>query len=151
MLFTHSVETECQRGRYDARVNPDSRVNPDALRDLIEERKSATGRSYEAIAKRGGGGISRAAVHRLATRPITRLPDATTIEALGKGLDIDPAEVFRAACESLGFVTSKVELPQDTHSVAIVASLGEMTEEDRAAVARMVEGLLATRRAMEGE
>lgn len=115
-------------------------MNQPALRDLIEERKRATGRSYDEIARLGRV-ISGSAVHRMATQDIHRIPNPETVKALARGLGVDPEAVLRAAGKSVGIVSEVINVPTDDNSRAIVAGLGEMSEEERAAVARMVEGL----------
>ena len=118
---------------------------PSPLQRLIEQRLRERGWSYGDIARRGG--LPRSTVYTLAvTRNLTRPPRPATIDALAKGLDVPVAAVRAAAAESTGLyyydkAPGEPEKPGDPERELLIASIDELTPEDRRHVAALVESL----------
>jgi transcriptional regulator with XRE-family HTH domain len=118
-------------------------LNP--LQRLIQQRLRERGWSYGEVAKRGG--LPRSTVYTLAmTRNLTRPPRPATIDALAKGLDVPVSAVRAAAAESTGLhyyddVPSGLEQRGDQERELLIASIDELTPEDRRHVAALVESL----------
>jgi len=121
----------------------ESALNP--LQRLIRQRLRERGWSYREVAKRGG--LPHSTVHTLAaTRNLTRPPRPATIDALAKGLDVPVSAVRAAAAESTGLhyyddVPSGPEQRGDQDRELLIASIDELTPEDRRHVAALVESL----------
>jgi transcriptional regulator with XRE-family HTH domain len=117
----------------------------DPLERLIRQRLRERGWSYREVAKRGG--LPHSTVHTLAaTRNLTRPPRPATIDALAKGLDVPVSAVRAAAAESTGLhyyddVPSGPEQRGDQDRELLIASIDELTPEDRRHVAALVESL----------
>ena len=118
-------------------------LNP--LQRLIQQRLRERGWSYGEVAKRGG--MPRSTVYTLATtRNLSRPPRPATIDALAKGLDVPVSAVRAAAAESTGLhyydeVPAGQEHPGDQERELLIASIDELTPEDRRHVAALVESL----------
>jgi transcriptional regulator with XRE-family HTH domain len=118
-------------------------LNP--LQRLIQERLAERGWSYGGIARRGG--LPRSTVYTLATtRNLGRPPRPATIDALAKGLDVPVSAVRTAAAESTGMhyynePTARPRDPGDQERELLIASIDELTPEDRRHVAALVESL----------
>lgn len=118
-------------------------LNP--LQQLIQERLRERGWSYGDVARRGG--LPRSTVSTLAaTRNLTRPPRPATIDALAKGLDVPVSAVRAAAAESTGLhyydeVSAGGEDPADRERDLLIASIDELSPEDRRHVAALVESL----------
>jgi transcriptional regulator with XRE-family HTH domain len=118
-------------------------LNP--LQRLIKQRLRERGWSYGEVAKRGG--LPRSTVYTLAmTRNLTRPPRPATIDALAKGLDVPVSAVRAAAAESTGLhyyddVPGGQEQRGDQERELLIASIDELTPEDRRHVAALVESL----------
>ena len=118
-------------------------LNP--LQRLIQQRLRERGWSYGEVAKRGG--LPRSTVYTLAmTRNLTRPPRPATIDALAKGLDVPVSAVRAAAAESTGLhyyddVPGGQEQRGDQERELLIASIDELTPEDRRHVAALVESL----------
>ena len=118
-------------------------LNP--LQRLIQQRLRERGWSYGEVAKRGG--MPRSTVYTLATtRNLGRPPRPATIDALAKGLDVPVSAVRAAAAESTGLhyydeVPAGQEHPGDQERELLIASIDELTPEDRRHVAALVESL----------
>jgi transcriptional regulator with XRE-family HTH domain len=118
-------------------------VNP--LQRLIQERLRERGWSYGEVARRGG--MPRSTVYTLATtRNLGRPPRPATIDALAKGLDFPVSAVRAAAAESTGMhyydeAPSGPENPGDRERDLLIASIDELTPQDRRHVAALVESL----------
>ena len=101
--------------------------------------------SYGEVARRGG--LPRSTVYTLArTRNLARPPRPATIDALAKGLDVPAAVVRAAAAQSTGLhyydeVPAGREDPGDQDRDLLIASIDELTPEDRRHVAALVESL----------
>jgi transcriptional regulator with XRE-family HTH domain len=105
-------------------------INP--LQRLILQRLRERGWSYGEVARRGG--LPRSTVYTLAsTRNLARPPRPATIDALAKGLDVPVSAVRAAAAESTGLHYQERDL--------LIASIDELTPEDRRHVAALVESL----------
>jgi transcriptional regulator with XRE-family HTH domain len=123
-------------------------VNP--LQRLILQRLRERGWSYGEVARRGG--LPRSTVYTLATtRNLARPPRPATIDALAKGIDV-PVSAVRAAgggaapAESTGLhyyddAPAGRERPGDQERDLLIASIDELTPEDRRHVAALVESL----------
>ena len=118
-------------------------LNP--LQRLIQERLGERGWSYGQVARRGG--LPRSTVYTLAmTRNLARPPRPATIDALAKGLDVPVSAVRAAAAESTGLhyyddAPSGPDRPGDQERDLLIASIDELTPEDRRHVAALVESL----------
>ena len=122
---------------------PERSVNP--LQRLIQQRLRERGWSYGDVARRGG--LPRSTVYTLATtRNLVRPPRPATIDALAKGLDVPVSAVRTAAAESTGLhyydeVPTGREDLADRERELLIASIDELTPEDRRHVAALVESL----------
>lgn len=122
-----------------------------ALQRLIRERLDAKGWSYGDVARRGA--VPRSTVHHLATADrVVRMPQATTLEGLAKGLQLPLDTVRRAAAEACGIHVYGGPAAVDADSTAaratdpevelLIASVQQLSAEDRRHVAALVESLL---------
>jgi len=122
---------------------PEPALNP--LQRLIQQRLRERGWSYGEVARRGG--LPRSTVYTLAqTRNLTRPPRPVTIDALAKGLDVPVSAVRAAAAESTGLhyydePSVGRDDPGDQERELLIASIDELTPEDRRHVAALVESL----------
>ncbi len=118
-------------------------ANP--LQHLIQQRMRERGWSYGEVARRGG--LPRSTVYTLAmTRNLARPPRPATLDGLAKGLDVPVSAVRAAAAESTGLhyydeVPAEREHPGDRERELLIASIDELTPEDRRHVAALVESL----------
>jgi len=124
-------------------------ANP--LQRLIQQRLRERKLSYGDVARRGG--LPRSTVYTLATtRNLVRPPRPATIDALAKGLDVPVSVVRTAAAESTGLhyydeAPSEQPLPGghgragDQERDLLIASIDELSPEDREHVAALVESL----------
>ena len=121
----------------------DQDINP--LQRLIQQRLREQGLSYGHVARRGG--LPRSTVYTLATtRNLARPPRPATIDALAKGLDVPVSAVRAAAAESTGLhyydeAPGGRDLPGDPERELLIASIDELTAEDRRHVLALVESL----------
>jgi transcriptional regulator with XRE-family HTH domain len=122
---------------------PQHDLNP--LQRLIRQRLRERGWSYREAARRGG--LPHSTVHTLATtRNLARPPRPATIDALARGLDVPVSVVRAAAAESTGLhyydeIPARREDPGDRERELLMASIDELTPEDRRHVAALVESL----------
>jgi transcriptional regulator with XRE-family HTH domain len=120
-------------------------INP--LQRLIHQRLRERGWSYGEVARRGG--LPRSTVYTLAmTRNLARPPRPATIDALAKGLDVPVSAVRAAAAESTGLhyydeipAGPRRSDPGDHERELLIASIDELSPEDRRHVAALVESL----------
>lgn len=118
-------------------------INP--LQRLIRQRLRERGWSYGTVARRGG--LPRSTVYTLAmTRNLARPPRPATIDALAKGLGVPVSAVRAAAAESTGLhyyeeVPAGRQRPDNLERDLLIASIDELTPEDRRHVAALVESL----------
>jgi len=118
-------------------------LNP--LQRLIQQRLREQGWSYGRVARRGQ--LPRSTVYTLATtRNLGRPPRPATIDALAKGLDVPVSAVRAAAAESTGLhyyddAPAGQEQPDAQERELLLASIDELTPEDRRHVAALVESL----------
>ena len=122
---------------------PEPALNP--LQRLIQQRMRVRGWSYGEVARRGG--LPRSTVYTLAqTRNLTRPPRPVTIDALATGLDVPVSAVRAAAAESTGLhyydeAPAGRDDPGDRERELLIASIDELTPQDRRHVAALVESL----------
>ena len=124
---------------------PQDEMNP--LQRLIHQRLQDRGWSYGAVARRAG--LPRSTVYTLATtRNLVRPPRPATINGLAKGLDVPVSAVRAAAAESTGMhyydeprAESGSGDPGDQERELLIASIDELSAEDRRHVAALVESL----------
>jgi transcriptional regulator with XRE-family HTH domain len=122
---------------------PDQSATP--LQRLILERLRDRKWSYGEVARRGG--LPRSTVYTLATtRNLVRPPRPATIDALARGLDVPVSAVRTAAAESTGLhyydaAPSDQPRPGDQDRDLLIASIDELSPEDRRHVAALVESL----------
>jgi hypothetical protein len=128
----------------DVAAAPGQAVNP--LQRLIAERLRERGWSYGEVARRGG--LPRSTVYTLATtRNLVRPPRPATINGLAVGLDVPVSAVRAAAAESTGLHyydgprAGAVGGPGDQERELLIASIDELSPEDRRHVAALVESL----------
>jgi transcriptional regulator with XRE-family HTH domain len=127
----------------DAAVLPAHDINP--LQRLIRQRLRERAWSYGEVARRGG--LPRSTVYTLATtRNLVRPPRPATIDALARGLDVPVSAVRAAAAESTGMhyydeAVAGQDRPGDPDRELLIASIDELTPEDRRHVAALVESL----------
>jgi transcriptional regulator with XRE-family HTH domain len=135
----------------DAAAAPARTSNP--LQRLIQGRLSERGWSYGEVARRGG--LPRSTVYTLATtRNLVRPPRPATIDALAKGLEVPVSAVRAAAAESTGMhyydendsgtavgASGGSGGPGDQERELLIASIDELSPEDRRHVAALVESL----------
>jgi transcriptional regulator with XRE-family HTH domain len=118
-------------------------ANP--LQRLIQQRLRERGWSYGEVARRGG--LPRSTVYTLATtRNLARPPRPSTIDALAKGLDVPVSMVRAAAAESTGLHYYDEAPPGqprsgDQERELLIASIDELSPEDRRHVSALVESL----------
>jgi transcriptional regulator with XRE-family HTH domain len=111
------------------------------IQQCLRERKL----SYGDVARRGG--LPRSTVYTLATtRNLVRPPRPATIDALAKGLDVPVSMVRAAAAESTGLhyydePPAERRRPGDQERDLLMASIDELSAEDRRHVAALVESL----------
>ena len=124
-------------------TTPQQDMNP--LQRLIQNRLRDRGWSYGAVARRGG--LPRSTVYTLATtRNLVRPPRPATIDALAKGLDVPVSVVRSAAAESTGLhyydeAPAGQQGSGDRERDLLIASIDELSPDDRRHVAALVESL----------
>jgi hypothetical protein len=97
------------------------------------------------VARRGG--LPRSTIYTLATtRNLARPPRPATLDGLARGLDLPVSAIRAAAAESTGLhyyddVPATPEQPGDPERELLIASIDELTPEDRRHVAALVESL----------
>jgi transcriptional regulator with XRE-family HTH domain len=122
---------------------PEHGANP--LQRLILDRIRERGWSYGEVARRGG--LPRSTVYTLAiTRNLVRPPRPATIDALAKGLEVPVSAVRAAAASSTGLHyydagSSEQRQASDQERDLLIASIDELSPEDRQHVAALVESL----------
>jgi len=93
------------------------------------------------------GELPRSTVYTLATtRNLARPPRPATLDGLARGLDLPVSAVRAAAAESTGLhyydeIPGEREHPGDPERELLIASIDELTAEDRRHVAALVESL----------
>ena len=136
-------EQDSPADRPQAAAAPERGMNP--LQQLIQQRMRERGWSYGEVAKRGE--LPRSTVYTLAmTRNLARPPRPATLDGLAKGLDVPGSAVRTAAAESTGLhyydeVPPGRDHPGDPERDLLIASIDELTAEDRRHVAALVESL----------
>jgi len=128
-------------------AGPEQDINP--LQQLIQQRMRERGWSYGDVARRGG--VPRSTVYTLAmTRNLARPPRPATLDGLATGLDVPVSAVRAAAAASTGLHyyddapaggEYAGEHPGDPERDLLIASIDELTAEDRRHVAALVESL----------
>jgi transcriptional regulator with XRE-family HTH domain len=127
----------------DAVMPLEQAVNP--LQRLIQQRLRERNWSYGEVARRGG--LPRSTVYTLATtRNLVRPPRPATIDALARGLDVPVSLVRAAAAESTGLhyyddAPPGQDRPGYQERDLLIASIDELSTEDRRHVAALVESL----------
>ena len=126
-----------------AAAAPEPGINP--LQRLIQQRMRERGWSYGEVARRGE--VPRSTVYTLATtRNLARPPRPATLDGLAKGLDVPVSAVRAAAAQSTGLhyydeAPAGREHAGDPERDLLIASIDELTAEDRRHVAALVESL----------
>ncbi|WP_042364008.1 helix-turn-helix domain-containing protein [Streptacidiphilus neutrinimicus] len=111
----------------------------DALQALMRERLDRQGWSYGDVARRGE--IPRSTVHHLATSDrLVRMPQPATLEGLARGLELPLDTIRRAAAEACGI--HLYEAAPDPEVDVLIASVQQLSPENRRHVAALVESLL---------
>jgi transcriptional regulator with XRE-family HTH domain len=121
-------------------------LNP--LQRLIQQRLREQGWSYREAARRGG--LPHSTIHTLATtRNLGRPPRPDTIDALAKGLDVPVSVVRAAAAQATGMHYYDDQTPAVNHGPddherdLLIASIDELTPQERRHVAALVDSLRA--------
>lgn len=136
-------EPATEHGREPATEHDGAATNP--LQRLIQQRLRERGLSYGEVSRRGG--LPRSTVYTLATtRNLVRPPRPATIDALAKGLDVPVAMVRAAAAASTGLhyydeAPAGENARGDQERELLIASIDELSPEDRRHVAALVESL----------
>lgn len=145
---TGDMREQSAQGPRPASV-PDQGLNP--LQQLIHQRMRERSWSYGEVARRGG--LPRSTVYTLAmTRNLVRPPRPATLDRLAEGLDMPVSAVRAAAAESAGLHYYDEPLAErerqgaadphrDRDRELLIASIDELTPEDRRHVAALVESL----------
>ena len=134
-------DSPAEQPRTDAA--PEQDINP--LQRLIRQRLAERSWSYGDVARRGG--LPRSTVYSLATtRNLARPPRPATIDALATGLDLPVAAIRSAAAESTGLhyygqSPAGPQDPADREKELLIASIDELSPEDRRHVAALVASL----------
>lgn len=121
------------------------KLGSNPLQRLILDQMRERGLSYGDVARRGG--LPRSTVYTLATtRNLARPPRPGTLDGLALGLDVPVSAVRAAAAESTGLhyyddVPAAPDQPGDPERELLIASIDELTPEDRKHVAALVESL----------
>lgn len=119
-----------------------------ALQALMRERLDRQGWSYGDVARRGE--IPRSTVHHLATADrLVRMPQPATLEGLARGLELPLDTIRRAAAEACGI--HLYEAAPDPEVDVLIASVQQLSPENRRHVAALVESLLERSRHGEGD
>lgn len=119
-----------------------------ALQALMRERLDRQGWSYGDVARRGE--IPRSTVHHLATADrLVRMPQPATLEGLARGLELPLGTIRRAAAEACGI--HLYEAAPDPEVDVLIASVQQLSPENRRHVAALVESLLERGRSAEGD
>lgn len=111
------------------------------LAKLIEDVKRSTGDSYAEIADRAG--MPRSTVHKLAKTDLVGLPKQDTLARLARGLKVPVEVVTRAAQASTGYHVYEAVTPDATTEL-LISNISRLDEDQRAAVAALVQRLLRT-------
>jgi transcriptional regulator with XRE-family HTH domain len=120
-------------------------VGSNPLQRLILDRLHERGLSYGDVARRGG--LPRSTVYTLATTlNLARPPRPATLDGLARGLDVPVSAVRAAAAESTGLHyyddnPAGPKQPGDPERELLIASIDELTPEERRHVAALVESL----------
>ena len=128
-------------------MTPEQALNP--LQRLIRQRLRERGWSYREVARRGG--LAHSTVYTLATTwNLARPPRPDIIDALARGLDVPVSAVRAAAAESTGMHYYDGTAPGDPDPDArerelLIASIDELTPQDRRHVAALVASLRQAR------
>ena len=144
-MTTHAADGKQHPGEHagDAAAASGHAENP--LQRLIRERLRERGWSYGEVARRGG--LPRSTVYTLATtRNLVRPPRPATIDALARGLDVPVSAVRAVAAESTGLhyydeAPAGPDHPGNRERELLIASIDELSPEDRRHVAALVESL----------
>ncbi len=132
-------------GSLPGRAAPDPAPDGNPLQRLIRQRLDERSWSYGDVAKRGG--LPRSTVYTLATtRNRARPPRPVTLNGLAWGLDLPVSVVRSAAAASTGlhYYDDEPAGPgpeSDPERELLIASIDELTDDDRRHVAALVESL----------
>jgi len=145
-------EPEIPGRRTDESATEHDSTATNPLQRLIQQRLRECRLSYGEVSRRGG--LPRSTVYTLATtRNLVRPPRPATIDALARGLDVPVAMVRAAAAESTGLhyydeAPTRGNARGDQERELLIASIDELSPQDRRHVAALVESL--RRKAAEG-
>lgn len=92
-------------------------------------------RSYESLARAGGGVPGAKRWHQLATLPIRNFPDPPTVRALSRALGVTETTVVLAAARSLGLEVSGSD---NDLATLLPSRAGQLTAKQVAAVRQVV-------------
>ncbi|GGN40097.1 hypothetical protein FHR83_007120 [Actinoplanes campanulatus] len=124
---------------------PEATTPSNPLAQLIRQHMDATGDGYSSIGRKAG--LGRATVQALATRELKAMPAPDTLRRLATGLGLTTPEgyqtVLRAAEAATGYYVYGGAMP-DTDSAYLMASVQELTPEQRAQIAALVQSMRKT-------
>src|ERR1700722_16788627 len=138
-------EPEIPGGRTDESASAPDSAGTNPLQRLIQQRLRERRLSYGEVSRRGG--LPRSTVYTLATtRNLVRPPRPATIDALARGLDVPVAMVRAAAAESTGLhyydeAPTGENARGDQERELLIASIDELSPQDRRHVSALVESL----------
>jgi transcriptional regulator with XRE-family HTH domain len=145
-MTTHAADGKQHRpGEHTGEAAAAAEHAENPLQRLIRERLREQGWSYGDVARRGG--LPRSTVYTLATtRNLVRPPRPATIDALARGLDVPVSVVRAVAAESTGLhyydeAPAGPDHPGNRERELLIASIDELSVEDRRHVAALVESL----------
>lgn len=142
MVTVSAAAAELGSGDFDPEASESPVAAPSALQRLILDRMHDQSWSYGTVARRGN--MSRSTLHHIATTAsLLRPPRPDTLEALALGLDLPLAAVRGAAAESAGLHVNEVAVGSET--AVLIASLEELTADDRRHVAALIDSLRRSR------
>lgn len=99
-----------------------------ALSDLVAARMDELSLSFGDVAVRTG--ISKAGVHKIARNKLVRVPEAATITALARALQLPEQDLIAAAARDIGLIQET--LLSEPDELAIAFTKAKLTEADRA-------------------
>jgi transcriptional regulator with XRE-family HTH domain len=108
-------------------VNVSTERVPD-LAEVIEMHRERTADSYADIASKTG--LSKGAIHRLATAELDHVPRPDTIRALARGMGVPESVIRDAALASVGLIVTPTE-GRDSRYDALYATFTELDEHDQ--------------------
>lgn len=128
---------DAHAGAAGAEEEGDGALSP--LQRLVRNRLRERNWSYGEVARRAG--LPKSTIHHLATSPMrSRPPKPATLEGLARGLELPLSAVRAAAAEDAGLHFYD-ESQVDPETALLIASIEELSPDDRRHVAALIESL----------